>query len=64
MKGTLEINGYLPAKLIVGDKEINVDIVSQSYKENEHREGIINRLMGITEEITFTCVCRKYKDCR
>lgn len=64
MKGTLEINGHQPAKLIVGDKGIDVDIVSQSYKEYEHREGIINRLTGITEEITFTCVRRKYRDCK
>lgn len=64
MKGTLELNGHLPAKLIVGDKELDVNIVSQSYKEDEHREGITNRLTGITEEITFTCVCRKYRDCK
>jgi hypothetical protein len=64
MNGTLELNGTIPAKLIIGNMEFDVEIVSQSHKQYEHKEpGIINRLIAIEEVNTFTCVQRKYREC-
>lgn len=56
--GTIETEQAIPAKLLIGDKEIDVMLVSHSYKETQHirHNGWITRLDNITVEETFTCV--------
>lgn len=57
-RGTIYNDVAVPAKLIIGDKEIDVTLVGHSYKETENHthRGWLRSLDSITVEETFTCV--------
>ena len=55
-------NVKIPAKLVVGGKEKNVAIVSQSTKYKEHRHGYLQRLIATEQIDTIVCERRIFED--
>ena len=62
MSGTLMNDVQIPAKLVVGGKEMNVAIVSQSTKYKEHRHGYLQRLIATEQIDTIVCERRIFED--
>ena len=58
IRDTIVSDVAVPAKLIIGDKEIDVTVVGHSYKETENHthRGWLSSLDSINVEETFTCV--------
>lgn len=62
MSRTLMNDVQIPAKIVVGGKEMDVVIVSQSTKYKEHRYGYLQRLIATEQIDTIICERRIFKD--
>lgn len=62
MSGTLMNDVQIPAKLVVGGKEMDVVIVSQSTKYKKHRHGYLQRLIATEQIDTIICERRIFED--
>lgn len=57
MQGTVVSDVCVPAKLIIGDKEIDVTLVGHSYKEEpcHNKHNYLKSIVYINIEETFVC---------
>ena len=55
-------NVEIPAKLVVGDKEMDIVIVGQSTEFKEHRCGYLQRLIATEQIDTIICERRIFKN--
>lgn len=55
-------NVEIPAKLVVGDKEMDIVIIGQSTEFKEHRLGYLQRLIATEQIDTIICERRIFKN--